>query len=151
DTIYSLLNSTDATPENAASSETSGRIVSNTTIVLDTTITRLNAAWIPIVDGPEFFVPNAFSPSGVYEENRVFRPFFVGAEITSISIAVFNNYNDQIYTYSESGNDLELESVGWDGRLQGGQDAEAGVYYYRIQLVADGQVYSKTSSVLLTK
>ena len=66
-------------------------------------------------------------------------------------MAVFNAYNDQIYTYSQSGNDLNLEGVGWDGTVGGGQDAEAGVYYYRIELIAGGQVYSKTSAVLLTK
>ncbi len=151
DTIYTALNSSEATPANGASANTTGRIVSTTTVMIDTAITRINVAWLPFVDGPEFFVPNVFSPDGFYEENRVFRPFFAGGEVTNVTMAVYNAYNSEVYRYSESGADLDLSLIGWDGRLGGGQPAEEGVYYYTIQLVADGQVYQQTSSVLLVK
>ncbi|GAB4242367.1 MAG: hypothetical protein Tsb0034_19800 [Ekhidna sp.] len=151
DTIYTALESVEATPEDNASNQTSGRVVSNTTITIDTTATRINVAWLPIVDGPQFYVPNAFSPNGFYEENRVFRPFYANGEITSIQVSVFNSFNEEVYSYNESGTDLDLSLVGWDGSIGSGNEAEAGVYYYRIQLVADAQVYQKTGSVLLVK
>ncbi|MEM6643796.1 MAG: gliding motility-associated C-terminal domain-containing protein [Bacteroidota bacterium] len=151
DTIYTALNSSEATPENSASDQTSGRIVSTSTITIDTTITRINVAWLPFIDGPEFFVPNVFSPEGFLEENRIFRPFFAGAEVSNLNIRVFNTFNAEVYSVSETGADLDLSLIGWDGKLRGGQPAEEGVYYYSIQLVAGGQVYEKTSSVLLVK
>ena len=151
DTIYTALNSSEATPVNQNLTQTTGRIVSTSTVMLDTAITRINVAWLPFVDGPEFFVPNVFSPDGFYEENRVFRPFFAGGEVTNVTMAVYNAYNSEVFRYAESGADLDLSLIGWDGRLGGGQPAEEGVYYYTIQLVADGQIYQQTSSVLLVK
>ncbi|MEM0941582.1 MAG: gliding motility-associated C-terminal domain-containing protein [Bacteroidota bacterium] len=147
--VYQILESSEAIPENSASTETSGRIVSTSSILIDTAITRVNVAWLPVVDGPEFFVPNVFSPNGFYEENRLFRPFFAGGKVTSVSIAVYNAYNDDVYRYSKNGMDLDLSSIGWDGKLKGGQPAEEGVYYYDIQLIADEKVWRKTSSMLL--
>lgn len=152
DTIYSALNSSEATPENGgASTETSGRIVSTSSITIDTTITRVNVAWLPFIDGPEFFVPNAFSPEGLHEENRVFRPFYSGGEVSSVSIRVYNAYNEEVFTHSSSGTDLDLSLIGWDGQLKGGQPAEDGVYYYSIQLIANGAISQKTSTVLLVR
>lgn len=149
DTIYRALESQEATPQNAATSQTSGRIVSATSITIGPEPTWISVAWIPIVDDPEFFVPNVFSPSGFFQENRIFRPFFSGGEISSISISIYNSFNKEIYEYSASGENLDLSLVGWDGKLSGGQVAEEGVYYYSINLVADGQRYQKVSSVLL--
>ncbi|MEM6737200.1 MAG: gliding motility-associated C-terminal domain-containing protein [Bacteroidota bacterium] len=147
--VYQILESAEATPENMGSTETSGRIVSTSSVLIDTSITRVNVAWLPVVDGPEFFVPNVFSPNGFYEENRLFRPFFAGGEVTSVSIAIYNAYNDDVYRYSKSGIDLDLSSIGWDGKLRGGRPAEEGVYYYDIQLIADEKAWRKTSSMLL--
>lgn len=155
DTIYSILNSTEATPENTGSTETSGRIVSSSTITIDTAITRINVAWLPFKDEAEMFVPNVFSPNGFYEENRIFRPFFAGGSVTSVTMRVFNAYNDEVYQYTESGTDIDLSLIGWDGKLRGGQPAEEGVYYYQIILTSpdfqnatDGE---RTGTVLLVK
>ncbi|MEM7297398.1 MAG: gliding motility-associated C-terminal domain-containing protein [Bacteroidota bacterium] len=150
DTIYHALTSTEATPRNAASSTTEGRIFSSTAVTISAEPTRISVAWLPVVDDPEFFIPNVFSPNGFYEENRVFRPFFAGAEVSSISMAVYNAFNKPVFQYSNNGNDLDLNLIGWDGKLNGGQNAEEGVYYYVIEIIAGGQIYKKTSSVLLT-
>lgn len=151
DTIHQALISTEASPRNSSTAATEGRVVSSSTVTIDTTVTRISVAWLPVVDQPYFFVPNAFSPNGTLEENRLFRPFFSGGEVTSVSIAVYNAYNKQIYAYAESGAELDLSLIGWDGNLSGGQQSEAGVYYYTIQVIADAQVYKETGSVLLVK
>ena len=150
DTIYQALASLEATPRNIPSSETSGRIVSSTPIMIGPEPTKIAIAWIPVVDDPEFFVPNAFSPSAFEEENRVFRPFFSGGEVSSISMAIYDSFNKNIFSYTDSGEDLDLSSIGWDGKAKNGQNAVEGVYYYSIHLIADGQNYKKTSAVLLT-
>lgn len=152
DTIYSILNSSEATPD-AASTETSGRVVSTTAIDLDTTITRINVAWLPFKDKAVVYIPNVFSPEGIYEENRVFRPFFAGGEVTGVTMAVYNAYNSEVYRYSESGADLDLSLMGWDGKLKGGQPAEEGVYYYKIFVKSPGLEVEKeeVGTVLLVK
>ncbi|MEM6829625.1 MAG: gliding motility-associated C-terminal domain-containing protein [Bacteroidota bacterium] len=149
DTIFQALTSVAATPQNGASTQTSGRIESTDAIRISTTPTRIAVAWIPLVSGPQFFIPNTFSPNATYEENRFFRPFFSGGSLTSINITVYNTYNEPVYTYTQSGADLDLTLAGWDGRLNTGSNAEEGVYYYSIQLIADAQMYRKSGSVLL--
>ena len=151
DTLFQILESDQATTENGNTTLSIGTVSAFTTIRIDTTRTRLAIAWIPVIDGPEFFVPNAFSPAGFYEENKVFRPFFAGGTVSSVSMNVFNAYNDAVYQYSKSGSDLDLSLIGWDGDLRNGQPAEEGVYYYTIRLIADGQAYERTSTVLLVK
>lgn len=151
DTIYRVLSSSEANLDGSRNSESSGRVANTSIIKIDTAITRINVAWIPIAEDPEIYVPNVFSPNAIYEENKVFRPFYAG-ELTSVSIRVFNAYNDEVYSYSESGTDVDLTLIGWDGKLRGGQQAEEGVYYYSIQLItADGEAIQETSSVLLVK
>ena len=153
DTIYETLVSAEATPENTASSNTEGRIVTSSSIVITTDTTRLNVAWIPIVDDPEFFIPNVFSPDGFYEENRVFRPFFAGGEVDRVFLEVYNSYNDLVYNESDADN-VDLSQFGWDGKLRGGQTAEEGVYYYKIVLessVIPVEEQTRTGTVLLVK
>ncbi|WP_462248828.1 flagellar hook assembly protein FlgD [Ekhidna sp.] len=149
DTIYHALSSSEATPQNMASVQTSGRIMSSESILIGPNPTKISIAWIPIVDDPEFFVPNAFSPSGFLDENRIFRPFFSGGIVTNLTMIVYNSFNKEVFSYSASGEELDLKLIGWDGKLSDGQQAEEGVYYYSIQLVADGIAYKKVSSVLL--
>ncbi len=155
DTIYRALNSSEATPENTASTNTSGRIVSSSSVVINTDTTRINVAWLPFKVGAELFVPNAFSPKGFYEENRVFRPFFTGGEVKAVTMRVYNAYNDEVYRYTDSGMDLDLSLIGWDGTLGGGQPAEEGIYYFQIEVTSpdlddpnDGRA---TGTVLLVK
>lgn len=148
DTIYHLLESVESTPKNGATNETEGRIVSEANVVIGPDPTKVAVAWIPIVDDPEFFVPNVFSPTGFYQDNRVFRPFFSGGKVSSISISIYNSFNQEIFSYKNSGEDLDLSLIGWDGKI-GASKAVEGVYYYIIKMIADGQLYQKTSSVLL--
>ncbi len=149
DTLFQALTSVTATPQNTASTRTSGRVESTETIRITTNPIRVAVAWLPLVDGPQFFVPNSFSPKGIYAENHLFRPFFSGGDVSSISMAVYNTYNELVYSYAQSGSELDLSLVGWDGRLNSGTDGEEGVYYYSIQLIADAQVFKKSGSVLL--
>ncbi|MEM9894908.1 MAG: hypothetical protein AAF789_00945 [Bacteroidota bacterium] len=156
DTVHMALVSTTATPSgtNPGSTKTSGSIVSNTTITIDTAVTRINVAWLPFKDAPEIFVPNAFAPSGFQKENRIFRPFLAGAEATQVSMRIFDSFNKEVYAASISGESIDLSTIGWDGKLPSGLDAPEGVYFYQIFVespdLPDDQK-NESGSVLLVK
>ncbi len=128
------------------------------TIVVDDNITisdrpvHLAVAWIPVVDDVEIYVPNAFAPGGSQLDNRIFRPFFSGDELNGISISVINSLNQEVYSVSQSGTNLDLSLFGWNGVLPSGQDAPSGVYYYNIVLTpATTERITRIGSFLLVK
>ena len=112
---------------------------------------RIIIGYIPIATEVNFFVPNAFAPNGMITENRTFRPFFGGSEVTSVTMSVFNSLSTEVYTASQSGNNVDLRTIAWDGTLNSGQEAPGGVYYYKISLTSPGGDQSKNGSVLLVR
>jgi hypothetical protein len=66
-------------------------------------------------------------------------------------MSVYNSLNQQVYSLSQSGTDLDLSLFGWDGVLPSGQNAPSGVYYYTINLTTLTSTQSKTGAVLLVK
>ena len=114
----------------------------------------------PIQVEPLLYFPNVFAPSGQMEENRLFRPFFDGYEVTSINFRVYDSFNKIVYQTNHSGEMLDLSNIGWDGRLTSGLDAPEGVYYYDAQLTFNSLIgtqtgktekVSKRGSVMLVK
>ncbi len=130
--------------------ETFGSIDSEKTFYISNTPTYVGIARIPLLVDPVFFVPNAFSPKSNVDENRIFRPYFAGAEVTSITISIIDSNQNNIYSYSDSADNIDLSLLGWDGTLPNGQFADHGVYYYKVLLEAGGQAYSDFDSFLLT-
>lgn len=138
--------------ESVTTPPTSGRVVSSGTVSVGDQPIRLAVAWVPVIDGIEFFVPNSFSPNAMFEENRVFRPFFSGELVTRVSMTVYNNLNSEVYSISLSDADIDLSLIGWDGRLpSSGQTAPGGVYYYTVNLTSASGVQQKAGSVLLVE
>lgn len=148
DTVYQDLgvSSIDNTDE-----ETFGEIVSEKSFYISSKPTYINIALIPQLLNPEFFVPNAFSPNGDLEENRVFRPYFAGASISFIKIEIWDSFQNSIYSVSNTGTAIDLSTLGWDGKLANGQVASEGVYYFSTVINANSQTYTKAGSFLLTK
>lgn len=137
----------------------SGGIISSSTVTLSDQPVRLTVGLIPVVaDGViEFFVPKVFAPNAIFEQNRIFRPFFLGEKVTDLSMTVYNNLNAEVYSISLSDTELgiDLSLLGWDGRLPStGQLAPAGVYYYNINLTHGddpGVLKKKAGTVLLVE
>ncbi|MEP1032804.1 hypothetical protein [Ekhidna sp.] len=148
DTLYHILNGTQNTadPFNA-----SGVITSDETILITNEGRRLAIALVPLVDEPRLFVPKAFAPNATLEENRAFKAYFTGTLVTSISIVLYDSFNKQVFTVSQTGEDLDVSQFSWDGVLNSGLDAPEGVYYYNVRVVADSQEYSQVGSILLVK
>ncbi len=130
---------------------TEGAITSNESIWITSEGRRIGIALIPIIIEPTFFIPNAFAPKGTIEDNRIFRPYFAGAAISTITFSVFDSFNKEVYSVNESGTELDLTQYGWNGILSSGQEAPDGVYYYNVRIVAESNQYTKTGSVLLVK
>ncbi len=148
DTLYHALSGTQNTVDPFSST---GIITSDESILITSEGRRLAVALIPLVDVPRLYIPKAFAPNAMLEENRIFRPYFTGSAITSVSIAIYDSFNKQIFTVGENGTDLDLSLYSWDGTLNSGLDAPEGVYYYNIRIVADSEEYSQVGTVLLAK
>ncbi|MEP1093911.1 MAG: hypothetical protein ABJG78_02310 [Cyclobacteriaceae bacterium] len=151
DSLFRVLSSVRSDLDDPMISPTTGTISVDDLISISENPTRLAVAWIPVVNDIEFFVPNSFAPNGNEIENRTFRPFFSGDEITNISFRVFNSLNAEVFSVSQSGSNLDLEFLGWDGVLPSGQEAPGGVYYYNVVLTSLTDQRTKAGAVLLVK
>ena len=148
DTLYHALSGTQNTADPFSSD---GVITSDESILITNEGRRLAIALVPLVDTPRLYVPKAFAPNATIDDNKVFRAYFTGTLVSSVSIVVYDSFNKQVFAASENGDDLDLSQFSWDGVLNSGLDAPEGVYYYNIRIVADSQQYSQVGSVLLVK
>ncbi len=141
DSLHHVVNPVGTPPDEFV---TAGIIQTSQAIGIGSTPIRFSIGLLPVADGPTFYVPNAFAPNGNFSQNRIFRPFFGGGIVTDVSIVVYDSFNREVYSFSDSGTDIDLTSIGWDGTLNSGLDAPAGVYYYSIRIVTDVGVYPDT-------
>jgi hypothetical protein len=129
----------------------SGKIVSENLLTLSEQPIRLAIAWIPVLDGPTFYIPNAFAPNGTIEENRRFRVNFAGGAVTAIDFQVFDSFYKEVFKSVDSGSNLDLANYSWDGYLSNGSIAPGGIYYYQVNLKTDQGDFSQAGSVMLMK
>lgn len=148
DTLYHALS---GTQNSADPYSPTGIINSDESILITNEGRRIGIALVPLVDVPRLYIPKAFAPNATLEDNREFRPYFTGTQITSVSIAIYDSFNKQVFTAGENGTDLDLSLYSWDGTLNSGLDAPEGVYYYNIRIVANSEQFSQVGSVLLAK
>lgn len=76
-----------------------------------------------ISNNTKVFIPNAFRPDGVH--NPIFKPVVSFGDLTGYEMRIYNRFGNLIY----ESNSLER---GWDGKRPNGNDAQAGVYIYKI-------------------
>lgn len=112
---------------------------------------RLAIALIPVIIRPHFFVPNSFAPYGTLEENRIFRPYFSGDVLTSVYMRVFDSFNKEVYIFDQSGDNIDLSLMGWNGTLPLGLEAPNGTYYYTVRLQTATDDYQQSGAVLLMR
>jgi len=153
--IYSPNDTTyipvEGTVSRADADFTTGTITSDESIWITEEGKRIAIALVPVIVTPTFFVPNAFAPNGTIDENRIFRPYFAGATVSSYAFDVYDSFNQLVYTANQSGEELDITVFGWNGVLNSGQEAPEGVYYYNVRIVAESEEYTKTGSVFLVK
>lgn len=169
DSVFHALSTVGSTNDNAGTSvPVAGTIRTSDLVWITPQPTRLALGISPVLTEPEVYLPNVFAPGASMNENKVFRPFIGGAEVNSVTFLIYDSFNREIYSETLSGEDLNLDDLGWDGNLNGGLEAPAGVYYYNVSIaykistdVSDKyftsgerdqvQNFSKLGSVLLVK
>jgi hypothetical protein len=148
DTLYHPLSTASFT---TSGDRSSGQIISSDFITIDSAGVNFSVALIPIIVAPNFYVPNSFAPDGVFEENKIFRPYFSGEKVSRISMRVLDSFNKILYSEDLSGDNLDLSQIGWDGSLPSGKPAENGLYYWSMTLEAESETYVRGGSILLLK
>ena len=152
DTLHHLLNTVTAFDGDVRDRD--GYIESDERVWITNAGRRFSIALVPIADGDVLYMPNAFAPNAAFEDNRIFRPFFVGDPITEISITIYDSFNQPVYQVSDSGTSLDITQYGWDGFLPSGLEAPGGVYYYQVILATVNRVndpYDRRGPVLLMR
>jgi len=96
--------------------------------------------FVKVYDGPEYYVPNAFTPNGD-GLNDVFRPIPVGMRSTEY-FRVFDRYGKVVFETREW-------MKGWDGMVQG-KKATTGTYVWTVKGVdTNGRTVELKGTVLL--
>ncbi len=96
-----------------------------------------------IISCPEDIeVPSAFTPNGD-GNNDVFKIEWP-CEPISFEIRIFNNWDEPIFSSSHF-------YFQWDGKLQNGQDAPAGVYSYTLNYAHLDQDYILEKEIVLMR
>jgi len=149
DTLHHALNTVTAFDGDVRDREM--YIESNERVWITNAGRRFAIALVPKADGDVFYVPNVFAPNASMQDNQIFRPFFVGASINSISIDVIDSFNQIVFQVNDTGSGLDVTQYGWDGFLLSGQEAPGGVYYYTITMETNSNTYTKSGPVLLMR
>lgn len=71
---------------------------------------------------PPFFIPNVFTPNGDGVHDKLEIEY---GRLTDIELSIFDRWGNKLFS---TANKLQL----WDGNTQGGYEAEAGVYFYKV-------------------
>jgi len=95
---------------------------------------------IKVYNGPEIYVPNAFTPNGD-GRNEIFRPFPVGIKKLNY-FRVFNRWGQIVYSTTDF-------NKGWDGRI-GGVMQPPGTYVWMAEgITKEDKVITKKGTVTL--
>lgn len=87
-------------------------------------------------------VPNVFSPNGDGENDR-FAPIAQG--LAYLNVEIYNRWGRLIATLGSTG-------ASWNGRVEGGGEASAGTYFYRLLARGyDGKTYALQGSLTLLR
>ena len=97
---------------------------------------------IKIINGPEIYVPTAFSPNGD-GLNDIFKPLVAGMA-KEIFFRVYNRFGELVYESSDF-------SKGWDGTYKGKQQPLA-TYVWNVRGIdAFGKPHEKKGYVVLVR
>lgn len=93
---------------------------------------------------PLVYIPSAFSPDGVVQENRVFVPKGLCISPDGYGFSIFNRYGQNIFHTDDP-------EQGWDGTYDG-KRVEEGVYAYIVNYtLPDGSNHIKRGTVTLIR
>ena len=148
DSAYRLLESSDVYDTDEISF---GKIETNSRLAFSSNPVLLSLAQVPVLSAPTFYVPTAFAPRGTYQENHIFRPYFTGGDVNTVSFSIWDSFNEEVHSFQRSDETIDLADASWNGRLPNDQEAPAGVYFFSVDISTSTGRYTKSGSVLLVK
>lgn len=87
-----------------------------------------SVTYVVVIDGEHLlYVPNSFTPNGD-GLNDIFMPMGEGFDLSQFEMFIFDRWGNRIF-YSENAGE------GWDGTLNGSQQAPIGAYVWKIRSV----------------
>jgi gliding motility-associated-like protein len=90
---------------------------------------------------PEIFIPNAFSPNGDSNNDRV---YVRGNTIRELEFKIYNRWGEKVFETNDT-------SIGWDGTYNG-KEATPAVYVYYVDAVCfDNQRFFKKGNITLIR
>lgn len=96
---------------------------------------------VQVLDDYLVMIPNAFTPSG--SKNQFFKPMFRG--IVEMEFYIFNTWGELIYQTDQ------LESIGWDGTVNGKATPNGNYIYKGIFKSKSGEEVRKTGTFILIR
>jgi gliding motility-associated-like protein len=97
---------------------------------------------IKTADGPQIYVPNAFTPNGD-GLNDVFRPTYIGVKKVMV-FAVYNRYGEKVF-------ETHLPNKGWNGKYKGEDQRTSSFVWYVRALDKNGNVIEKKGNMVLIR
>lgn len=95
------------------------------------------------------YIPNAFSPASINEEDRVLKFYSEKVIADGFSFKIYDRHGKVMY---ETNDISHAKTVGWDGLLKNGQSASGGYYFYSAKYeFENGRKVSKTGDILLIR
>src|SRR6185312_5501174 len=84
-----------------------------------------------VIPCKDFYIPNVFSPNG----DGINDTYLIKVEYMSLyDIAIYNRWGQEVFHSTDPNSP-------WDGKVKGGGDAPAGVYYYIVRNTCDDGNY----------
>ncbi|MGB3464694.1 MAG: gliding motility-associated C-terminal domain-containing protein [Cyclobacteriaceae bacterium] len=97
-----------------------------------------------------FYIPNAFSPNALDEDNKSFKVFGTRVINDGFELRIFNRSNVLVYQTDDY---TEANQTGWNGRNQNnGNEEPSGLYYYTISYkLEDGIQRQEQNAIYLIR
>ena len=96
---------------------------------------------VVICEEPEIFVPNAFTPNGDQNNDRV---FVRGNTIRELVFRIYNRWGEKVFETNDP-------SIGWDGTYEGKAATPAVYVYYLDAVCFDNQRFFKKGNISLIR
>jgi gliding motility-associated-like protein len=140
--LWSFGNGSGATTMNATAVYPTAGVYTVTLVASNGSCFGLDTAVIIVNDATSIVIPNIFSPNGD-GINDVF--YIATTGMSSLHVDIFNRWGQLVYT-------LGSINQSWDGKLNNGNQATEGTYYFILSAVGlDGKTFSKEGPLTLVK
>jgi gliding motility-associated-like protein len=140
--FWNLGNGVNAITPAAATTYTTAGVYTVTLMAYNSGCIATDTVLILVNDATTIAVPNIFSPNG---DNINDEFYILTTGMKTLTCDIFNRWGQKVYT-------LGTPTQKWDGKLDNGNEASEGTYYYVLEAQGyDGKSYSYKGPITLVK